>query len=68
MKPSTLKLALLSASMAAGMFAPQAFAKPITEADRVQILKTVDADAPPETGYGDEEFDSEETGDEGSYY
>ena len=46
MKPSTLKLALLSASMVAGMFAPQAFAKPITEADRVQILKTVDADAP----------------------
>ncbi|HJV42348.1 amidohydrolase [Caulobacter sp.] len=46
MKLSALKLALLSASMATGMLAPQAFAKPITEADRTQILKAVDADAP----------------------
>ena len=46
MKISALKLALLSATMATGLLAPQAFAKPITEADRAQILKAVDADAP----------------------
>lgn len=46
MKLSTLKLALLSAAMATGVLATQASAKPITDADRAQILKTVDADAP----------------------
>ena len=46
MKLSALKLALLSASMATGVLATQAHAKPITEADRAQILKAVDADAP----------------------
>ncbi|PHY18066.1 amidohydrolase [Caulobacter sp. BP25] len=45
MKISALKLALLSATMATGLLAPQAFAKPITDADRAQILKAVDADA-----------------------
>jgi aminobenzoyl-glutamate utilization protein B len=45
MKLSTLKLALLSAAMATVISAP-ASAKPLTEADRAQILKTVDADAP----------------------
>lgn len=45
MKISALKLALLSATMATGLLAPQAFAKPITNADRAQILKAVDADA-----------------------
>lgn len=37
-------------------------------AEAAFFAQPVDADAPPETGYGDEEFDSEETGDEGSYY
>ncbi|WP_244264919.1 amidohydrolase [Caulobacter segnis] len=46
MKISALKLALLSATMATGLLAPQAFAKPITDADRAQILKAVEADAP----------------------
>jgi aminobenzoyl-glutamate utilization protein B len=45
MKLSTLKLALLSAAMATGVLATQAVAKPITDADRAQILKNVDADA-----------------------
>jgi aminobenzoyl-glutamate utilization protein B len=45
MKLSTLKLALLSAAMAT-VFAAPAGAKPLTDADRTQILKTVDADAP----------------------
>ena len=45
MKLSTLKLALLSAAMATGVFATQAGAKPITETDRAQILKAVDTDA-----------------------
>jgi aminobenzoyl-glutamate utilization protein B len=45
MKLSTLKLALLSAAMAT-VCATQADARPITESDRAQILKTVDADAP----------------------
>lgn len=45
MKLSALKLALLSATVATGVLAPHAFAKPITEADKAQILKTVDADA-----------------------
>lgn len=45
MKLSVLKLALLSATVATGVLAPHAFAKPITEADKAQILKAVDADA-----------------------
>ena len=45
MKLSTLKLALLSATVASGILAPQAFAKPVTDAEKAQILKLVDADA-----------------------
>ena len=45
MKLSTLKAALLSATMATAVLAPHAFAKPISEADKAQILKTVDANA-----------------------
>ncbi|CAN7509833.1 amidohydrolase [Caulobacter sp. LjRoot300] len=45
MKLSTLKLVLLSAAMTT-VFAVPAGAKPLTDADRTQILKTVDADAP----------------------
>jgi aminobenzoyl-glutamate utilization protein B len=45
MKLSTLKLVLLSAAMTTA-FAVPAGAKPLTDADRAQILKTVDADAP----------------------
>jgi aminobenzoyl-glutamate utilization protein B len=44
MKFSPLKLALLSAAM--GVLATQAHAAPLKEADRAQILKAVDADAP----------------------
>jgi aminobenzoyl-glutamate utilization protein B len=46
MKLSPLKLALLSAAMATGVFATQASAAPLKDADRALILKAVDADAP----------------------
>ena len=46
MKPTPLKLALLSAAMATGILATQAYAAPLKDADRAQILKAVDADAP----------------------
>ncbi|MDB5455660.1 MAG: amidohydrolase [Caulobacter sp.] len=46
MKPSALRLALLAAAMTTGLaLAGGAVAKPITEADRAQILKNVDADS-----------------------
>ncbi|MDR6624970.1 amidohydrolase [Caulobacter segnis] len=45
MKMPALKLALLSATIASGVLAPHAFAKPVTEAEKAQILKLVDADA-----------------------
>lgn len=45
MKLSALKLALLSATVASGVLAPQAFAKPVPEAEKAQILKLVEADA-----------------------
>jgi aminobenzoyl-glutamate utilization protein B len=45
MKMSALKLALLSATIASGVLAPHAFAKPVTEAEKAQILKLVDTDA-----------------------
>lgn len=45
MKLSNLKAALLSATMATAVVAPHASAKPISEADKAQILKTVDANA-----------------------
>lgn len=45
MKLSALKLALLSATVASGVLAPHAFAKPVPEAEKAQILKLVEADA-----------------------
>ncbi len=46
MKLSSLKLSLLSAAMATSLFSSQTFAAPLKDADRAQILKAVDADAP----------------------
>ena len=46
MKLMPLKLALLSAAMATGVLATQVYAAPLKDADRAQILKAVDADAP----------------------
>jgi len=61
MKLSTLKLVLLSAAMTAA-FAVPAGAKPLTDADRAQILKAVDADAPQISGAALKIWDYAEVG------